>query len=363
MPLVAHKELPTYERLRAEGQRILSPQRAREQDIRGLHIGLLNMMPDAALAATERQFFRLVGSSNPISQFFIHPFTVDSIPRGREAQRHIDQFYESFSSIRQAGLDALIISGANVTRPNLAEEVFWDDLCEVFDWADHNITSTLCSCLASHALLLARYEQPRVRLTRKCWGVFEHEVVRKDHPLVADTNTRLHVPHSRFNEVYRQQFEAAGLHVLIEGEDSGVQLAVSADGFRTVLFQGHPEYDGISLLKEYKRDVGLYIDHKSDRYPPFPANYFDRFSRALLREYKEQVVAKRQMAAGPPEFPEELIRKRLHNTWHDSGEAIIGNWVGLVYQITHRERSIPFMDGIDRDDPLGWLSGDKSRLM
>ena len=77
MPLVAHKKLPTYERLRAEGQRILSPERAQEQDIRGLHIGLLNMMPDAALAATERQFFRLVGSSNPISQFYIHPITVD----------------------------------------------------------------------------------------------------------------------------------------------------------------------------------------------------------------------------------------------------------------------------------------------
>jgi len=74
MPLVAHNELPTYERLRGEGYRVLSPSRASEQDIRGLHIGLLNMMPDAALAATERQFFRLIGSSNPISQFYVHPY-------------------------------------------------------------------------------------------------------------------------------------------------------------------------------------------------------------------------------------------------------------------------------------------------
>ena len=193
--------------------------------------------------------------------------------------------------------------------------------------------------------------------------MFEHEVVRKDHPLVADTNTRLHVPHSRFNEVYRRQFESAGLHVLIEGQESGVQLAVSADGFRTVLFQGHPEYDGISLLKEYKRDVGLYIDRQSDQYPPFPVNYFDKFTQALLNEYRERVINKRRWSADPPPFPEALILKRLHNTWHDSGEAIIGNWVGLVYQITHRERGVPFMEGIDRDDPLGWLSGDTSRLM
>ena len=119
MPLVAHNELPTYERLRGEGYRVLSPSRASEQDIRGLHIGLLNMMPDAALAATERQFFRLIGSSNPISQFYVHPFTLDEIPRGEAAQRHIDAFYEPLSSIMEQGLDALIISGANVTQPHL----------------------------------------------------------------------------------------------------------------------------------------------------------------------------------------------------------------------------------------------------
>jgi homoserine O-succinyltransferase len=362
MPLVAHKNLPTFERLRAEGQRILSPERAQAQDIRGLHIGLLNMMPDAALAATERQFFRLVGSSNPISQFYMHPFTLDVIPRGDAAQAHIDQYYESFDSISQKGLDALIISGANVTESNLAKEVFWDQLCEVFDWADANVTSTLCSCLASHALLQARYGERREGLPSKRWGVFEHQVVRPDHPLIRDTNTRLFVPHSRFNEVYPEQFARAGLHVLIQGEVSGVQLAVSADGFRTVLFQGHPEYDSISLMKEYKRDVGLYIDHKSDRYPPFPQHYFDRFTRALLTEYQGQVMAARQASQPAPAFPEHLIRDRLHNTWHDSGEAVVGNWIGLVYQITHRERNVPFMDGVDRDDPLGWLSGDTSRL-
>lgn len=363
MPIVAHKNLPTYERLRSEGQRILSPERAEAQDIRGLHIGLLNMMPDAALAATERQFFRLVGSSNPISQFYIHPFTIDSIPRGAEAQQHIDQYYEPFESIREMGLDALIISGANVTRSDLAEEVFWDQLCGVFDWADQNVTSTLCSCLASHALMLARYDQRRKGLPNKCWGVFEHDVVCRDHPLVNDTNTRMFVPQSRFNEVYPQQFTDAGLHVLIEGKESGVQLAVSADGFRTVLFQGHPEYDSISLLKEYKRDVGLYIDNSSDRYPPFPANYFDQHTQALLTEYKGRVIAERESGSMPSPFPESLILERLHNTWHDSGEAIVGNWIGLVYQITHRDRRTPYMDGVDRNDPLGWLNGDTSRLM
>ena len=115
------------------------------------------MMPDAALEATERQFFRLVGSSNPISQFYIHPFTLDEIPRGEKAQAHIDRYYELLASIQEAGLDALIISGANVSRANLKEEIFWNPLQKVIDWAQENVTSTLCSCLASHAMLLARY--------------------------------------------------------------------------------------------------------------------------------------------------------------------------------------------------------------
>ena len=55
MPLVAHNALPTFERLRAEGEDVLSVERAEHQDIRELHVGLLNMMPDAALLVTEKQ--------------------------------------------------------------------------------------------------------------------------------------------------------------------------------------------------------------------------------------------------------------------------------------------------------------------
>ena len=363
MPLVAHNDLPTYERLRREGNRVLSPERARSQDIRALHVGLLNMMPDAALEATERQFFRLVGSSNPISQFHVHPFTLDALPRSAAAREHIRRHYEPFEAIRERGLDALIVTGANVTQPDLAREAFWEPLREAIGWAERHVTSTLCSCLATHAVMLARHGVRRRRLGTKRWGVFEHEVVRHDHPLVSDVNTRMAVPHSRFNDIPRERFEAAGLHVLVESEEAGVQLAVSPDGFRTVFMQGHPEYDRISLMKEYKRDVGLYFAGGRDGHPPLPAHYFDARSAALLAEHRERVEAARAAGRSLPPFPEGAVRERLHNTWHDSGEALIGNWIGLVYQITHAERARPFMDGVDPDDPLGWLAGDTSRLL
>ena len=68
---------------------MLPPDRALHQDIRERCIGLLNMMPDKALAATERQFFRLVGESNPIAQFYapVHAAAVASVPRRSE---HVD---------------------------------------------------------------------------------------------------------------------------------------------------------------------------------------------------------------------------------------------------------------------------------
>ena len=352
MPLVAHNNLPSFKKLSDEGIRILGPDFALQQDIRELHVGLLNMMPDAALAATERQFFRLVGESNPIAQFYVHPFSLPQLPRSKDAQDYIDQYYESFEQIRDQGLDALIVTGANVAGENIADEAFWEPLIEVIDWAHKNVTSTLCSCLATHAVMQFRYDQKRTCQQEKTWGVFTHNVVDQTHPLVNDINTRFDVPHSRWNDVNRQQFDDAGLRVLVEGE-VGVHLATSADGLRTILFQGHPEYDTISLLKEYKREVTLYLNGNRTYYPGFPGNYFDVFEKAILNEYKKMVELAKQSDRVLPAFPEELVTHRLDNTWHDTAVEVVGNWMGLVYSVTHGDRRIPFMEGVDPDNPLG----------
>ena len=356
MPLVAHNALPTFDRLRAEGRLVLDAARARDQDIRPLHVGLLNMMPDAALEATERQFFRLVGASNPIAQLHVHPFTLESVPRGPAAREHVARHYESAERVRELGLDALILSGANVARADLSEEVFWDELVELVGWAEAAVTSTLCSCLATHAVLLARHGIRRHPLPAKCWGVYEHAVTDASHPLVSGVNTHTAVPHSRGNEVRREDFEAAGLHVLMESAVAGVQLATSADGLRTVYLQGHPEYDSVSLLKEYKREVGRRVRGEIDRWPPVPEHVFDAHSVALLGEYRARVESALGTGREAPAFPEAHLVPRLRNTWVDSGKSLVGNWLGLVYQATHTERHLPFMDGVDPEDPLGWLA-------
>ena len=352
MPLVAHNSLPTFDRLRSSGQTVLSEHAARHQDIREQHIGLLNMMPDAALEATERQFLRLIGESNPIAQFYVHLFTLPELERGAQAAAHIEKYYESFDGIQAEGLDALIITGANVTGPELSNQPFWEPLIKIVDWAENNVTSTLCSCLATHAVLEFRYGQKRIPQPRKTWGVFPHHVVNNNHPIVNDINTRFDVPHSRWNKVTPEQFREAGLNVLVEG-DVGVHLATSSDGIRFVFFQGHQEYDTVSLLKEYKRDLMLHARGKLDEAPPYPENYLSHQANAILDEFQLKLLKAAEQDSAFPEFPEQQIVSHLDNTWHDTAEAVVGNWIGCIYQITNKDRRKPFMDGINANDPLG----------
>ncbi len=352
MPLVAHTDLPTFRRLHEEGQEILSVERARHQDIREMHIGLLNMMPDTAMEATERQFFRLVGAANPIVQFHVHPFTIAGLPRGAEGQAHIDRYYETFEQIKADGLDGLIVSGANVTHPRLPEEPFWEPLTEVLDWARENVTSILCSCLATHALFEYATGIPRTHLGFKRWGVYPHHVVEQRHPLVSTINTRFDVPHSRFNEIFREDMERVGLKVLVESGEAGVHLAVSRDLLRVVYFQGHHEYDTISLLKEYKREAMRHYHGERDDYPPFPEHYFSVEVGDILSEYGQHLRSARRDGLAPPEFPEKEVVRHLDNTWRDTAKAVFNNWLGLIYQVTDQDRRKPFMDHIDPENPL-----------
>jgi homoserine O-succinyltransferase len=351
MPLVAYSDLPTFQRLRQEGRTVLPAGRALSQEIRELHIGLLNMMPDAALQATERQFFRLIGESNQIAQFYVHPFTLPEIERGPEVQAYISRYYEPFEKLAAEGLDALIITGANIADPDLGKAPFWEPLQNVIAWGWDNATSTLCSCLATHAVMQFRYGQSRRALERKLWGVYGHRVLDRRHPLVRGVNTVFEVPHSRHNDISRAQFESSGLRVLAESPQAGVHIAVSPDGFRLVCFQGHPEYDTISLYKEYKREVLRYAHSEISAYPPFPEHYFNEETQALLSALRQK--AENGDHGWPLE--DEAMRERIENSWRDSGRSIIGNWIGLVYQTTNADRRQQFMDGIDPEHPLQGL--------
>jgi homoserine O-succinyltransferase len=352
MPLVKHSDLPTFSRLRDHGHEVLSLERAVHQDIRELHVGFLNMMPDAALEATERQFIRLVGSCNRIAQFYVYPFSLPGLPRGPETLEYIDRYYSRFEDLQASGLDALIITGANVARPSLENEPFWEPLMDVISWAQENVASTLCSCLATHAVLKHFHGIERQPLPEKRWGVYSHRVAEPSHPLLREINTRFDVPHSRFNDISREQLERENLTVLVESEEGGVHMAASPDQFRIIYFQGHPEYDTTSLLKEYKREVLRYLNGELHQAPAFPANYFSEKARNIARRFVREAEQALWEDRVIPDFLEQEIGPELDNTWGDTAKAIIANWLGLVYQLTNLDRHKQYMEEVDPDRPL-----------
>ncbi len=357
MPLIAHSDLPTFDRLRARGQAVLTSERALSQDIRELHIGLLNMMPDAALVATERQYMRLVGACNQIVQLYVYPFSIPGLPRSKATRAYIDRYYAEFDRLRDDGLDALIISGANVTNPSIELEPFWQPLQEIVAWAREHVTSILCSCLSTHALVKHLHQVDRRPLPQKQWGVYSHRVRDRLHPLLREIDTRFDAPHSRWNEVSRDDLEVAGLRILVESDVAGVHLAVSSDGFRIVYFQGHPEYDRTSLLKEYKREMLRFLNREIDAPPPYPEHYFSAGLATAADAHLRRALSARAAGEALPEFPEDELEPYLDNTWGDTSRAIFNNWLGLVYQLTNLDRRQPFMPGVDPDDPLGLEPG------
>ena len=249
-------------------------------------------------------------------------------------------------------MDALIITGANISNPDLDKEPFWEPLMAVVRWAEANVASTLCSCLATHALLKYRHGIERQALPGKRWGVYSQRISKPGHPLLRGVNTRFDVPHSRYNEITAEQLKNAGLTVLVEGGKGGVHMAVSADQFRMIYFQGHPEYDRNSLLKEYKREVLRYLAGELGSEPPFPENYFSTEAGEIARQFLEQASQVKANGGTLPRLEEEKIEALLDNTWGDTAKALVNNWLGLVYQVTNLDRKKQYMEEVDPDNPL-----------
>ena len=320
MPLLRLQDLPSLDRIAEQGARIADqmPEHAARLDV-----GLLNMMPDRALAATERQFLRLLDSHGERC-CAVHLFTIDGVPRENEGREHLRQYYRDCAEIGEAKLDALIITGANVTEPDLTREPFWDGLAEVLRQADQRRLPVLCSCLAAHASALIFHGIARRHLPRKRWGIFNHSVREADHPLAADLPGNFEMPHSRFNEVSEADLREHGVQVLVTGADAGVQMAVEPDGCR-LYFQGHPEYEAVSLLKEYKREVLRYLTEEREDYPPLPDNTFSAPAAEIAEAFRDR--ARERAAERIEEFPEDALAVEMRHSWKDVSRQLFRNWL------------------------------------
>lgn len=260
-----------------------------------LTIGLINNMPDPALKATERQFMKLLQAAAGPRRIRFHCFSLPSVKRSPEAKWHVESEYSDLADLKRQRFDGLIVTGAEPVAPELDQEPYWRDLTELIDWAKLNTRSTIWSCLAAHAAVLHLDRIERRRLPAKCHGIFDCEAVISDQ-LTHAAPVPLKVSHSRLNEIAESDLAEAGYQVLTRSAQAGVDVFVRQYASRFVFFQGHPEYDALSLQREYLRDIGRYLARERDNYPHLPVSYFAAATEEKLARFEKQARHQRHPA-------------------------------------------------------------------
>jgi homoserine O-succinyltransferase/O-acetyltransferase len=315
------------------GSRSSSPARSAEE----LTIGLLNNMPDPALEATELQFGALLAAAAGSRTVRLRLSSLPELPRGPAARQRIDSSYWPLDDLLAGRPDALIVTGTEPRTPVLEEEPYWSRLVRLIEWAERHTASSVWSCLAAHAVAQALHGVRRQRLADKRFGVFAHRL-RAGHPLLAGVPAPLLTPHSRWNELPLQALESAGFSVLSSSDATGADLFVRTGRSLLVCFQGHPEYEPATLLKEFRRDVGRYLRGEHQAWPTLPHGYFSDEAVALIDGFR-----RRAEAARDPElfgdFPMAALTAGLEAGWRAGAVAIYRNWLKYVTVAKERTRA------------------------
>ena len=297
MPIKVPSDLPARAILERENIFVMDEHRAMNQDIRPLKIGILNLMP--LKEDTELQLLRSL--SNTPLQLDITFITVSSHESKNTAQSHINKFYEPFSAVQGQRFDGLIITGAPVEQMEFEEVDYWQELVEIMDWSQGHVTSTFFICWGAQAALYHFYGLQKSLLPQKLFGLYPHQVLERKEPLVRGFDDVFYMPHSRHTTVTADLIRTCrDIRILAESEEAGVFAAMAAEG-RKICGFGHPEYDRLTLEKEYLRDKNKGLDIQ------IPKNY----------------------------FPDDDSSKRPLLTWRAHANTLYTNWINYyVYQLT-----------------------------
>jgi len=312
----------------------LAPAQLRREDKFGrpqhadadLTIGLINNMPDAALRATERQFMRLLRRAAGDIRIDFHCFSLPAVKRSQPAQWRTDQHYSDIADIDRLHIDGLIVTGAEPAAATLAEEAYWQELAEIVDWARTNTRSTIWSCLAAHAAVLHLDGIERRPLDTKRSGIYDCLAVT-DHWLTDGLPSPLLVSHSRLNELRADDLTGLGYQLLTHSPQAGVDIFAKQLGSQFIFFQGHPEYDALSLEREYLRDISRFLGGERDSYPAIPAGYYEPEAEERLAGFESRARVERR-----PGLSAELPGRTLRHDIATGAAAtmIFRNWLGFL---------------------------------
>ena len=297
MPIRIPDALPATMALESENIFVMTEYRALHQDIRPLHVLILNLMPTKI--ATETQIMRKL--SNTPLQIEVELLRTASHDAKNVSEQHLETFYRTFKEVEHEHYDGLIITGAPVEQLDFEDVDYWNELVRIMDWSTTNVHSTLHICWGAQAGLYYHYGIDKHELPAKLSGVYEHRLVKRTSPLVRGFDDRFFAVHSRYTGVDEDAVAAnPELEVVATSDEAGLYIVKSTDNLCFFVF-GHPEYEADTLKLEYERDLARGID------PDVPVNYFpdDDPSRAPL------------------------------NTWNSQAQLLYTNWLNYyVYQTT-----------------------------
>jgi homoserine O-succinyltransferase len=300
MPIKVQRDLPAREILENENIFVMDEFRALHQDIRPLKVLILNNMP--VKQDTELQLLRAL-SNSPLQVDVTFMNTKTHVSLNTSAS-HLNRFYCTFDDIKHEMFDGLIITGAPVEDISFEEVDYWEEVCQIMDWAERHVTSTLHICWGAQAGFYHYYGINKIQLPEKLFGVYKHKVNNRKIPLVRGFDDVFYAPHSRHTATSTEELKACkDLTIVAESEEAGVFLAIAEEG-KKIFVTGHPEYDRLTLKNEYFRDLnkGLPIQ--------VPYNY----------------------------FPDDDPEKKPLLTWRSASNNLYTNWLNYyVYQNTPYE--------------------------
>jgi homoserine O-succinyltransferase len=297
MPIKIKDSLPAQKTLESENIFVMTEYRAMHQDIRPLHVLVLNLMPTKI--ETETQLLRKL-SNTPLQVDVEFLQTASYQPRHVEPS-HLDTFYQVFDDIRDRTFDGMIITGAPLDYTAFEDVDYWPELCEIMKWSRTHVHCTLHMCWGVYAGLYYHYGINKVDLPEKLSGVFEHYMLKKNSPLFRGFDDIFYAPQSRAMTVEREAVEQVPeLELLALSDIAGVTMLKTKDS-RQFFITCHPEYDSDTLAKEYFRD------REKGMNPRVPVNY----------------------------FPEDDPMKEPVVRWRSTGQLFYSNWLNYyVYQST-----------------------------
>ncbi len=264
MPIRINSNLPARKILENENIFVMTEKRAAQQDIRPLKIAIVNLMPTKE--TTETQILRLLGNT-PL-QINISLIRMENHQSKNTQTDYLNKFYIPSSELYKKKFDGMIITGAPVEQIPFEEVDYWNELCNIMDYAKENVFSTLYVCWGSMAGLYHLYGIPKYPLEKKMSGIFMNERSTKNDPLLRGFDDTFPIPQSRHTTIHKEDIlKRKELEILAESAEAGVTIVKSKDN-RQIFMTGHLEYDTMTLAEEYYRDIdkGMKV--------PLPKNYF-----------------------------------------------------------------------------------------